>query len=158
MSKILSAFVRYSDWLNPSRASQWYRNFTFTPRMQSDLFDFRCNDRWLVVELFFFFRARERERADLGVTDIWHSMFFLLFFTWFFFSLSFLRFCQSASGQIDGVRRSAVFQPLTWDVAHFPMPLLLPGILCLVKLGMFSELMHSKPPRRVICSNPNSAS
>ena len=29
-----------------------------------------------------------------------------------------------------------------YDIAHFPMPLLLSGILCLVKLDTFSQLLH----------------
>ena len=44
------------------------------------------------------------------------------------------------------------------DIAHFPMPLLLSGILCLVKLDTFSQPLHLELFWRLVCSNSTSAS
>ena len=44
------------------------------------------------------------------------------------------------------------------DIVHFPMPLLLSGVLCLMTLDIFSQSLHLKLPWRLICSDPTSAS
>ena len=43
------------------------------------------------------------------------------------------------------------------DIGHFPMPPLLFGILCLVKLNIFSHPLHWKPPWTLFCSNSTSS-
>ena len=65
---------------------------------------------------------------------------------------------KSAMCQLQYPGHSAVNWWLTLDIAHFPMPLLPSGILCLVKLDIFSQPLHLKLPWKLICSNPISAS
>ena len=45
-----------------------------------------------------------------------------------------------------------------FDFVHFPVLLLLSGILCLMILDIFSQSLHLKLPWRLICSNHTSVS
>ena len=49
-------------------------------------------------------------------------------------------------------------RPEHLDIAHFPILLLLSGILCFMKLDIFSQPLHLRLPWRLICWNPTSAS
>ena len=77
------------------------------------------------------------------------------------FSVSTLHQDSSAPPLIQELCALCTYRSKHLVIPHFRVPLLLSGILCLVKLdplGIFSQLLDLKAPSRLICSNPTSTS